>query len=56
MSGVVREVGEMDEFLSCMKKARQDFLTSNTASRKAAQEREAENERIGVAVFLKAMS
>ena len=55
MSGVGGDLGEMQELLSSMKEARQDLLNSKSASRKAAQEREAEKERLGGIVRAKAM-
>ena len=56
MSGVGGEVGEMEELLSSMRKARQDMLESRSASKKAAQKREAEKERLGAIIRARAMS
>ena len=56
MSGVGGEVGEMEELLSAMREARQDLLNSRSASRRAAQERETEKERLGAIVRARAMT
>lgn len=56
MSGVGGELGEIEELLSSMKEARQDLLNCKSASRRAAQEREAEKERLGSIVREKAMN
>lgn len=56
MSGVGGDVGEMEELLSSMKEARQDFRNNRNASRKEAEDRELEKERLGAIVQAQSLS
>lgn len=47
MSGVGREVGELEELLMSMRGARDDLSQNRNAEKNAWKERDAEEERIG---------
>lgn len=55
MSGVGGELGEMEDLLSVMKQARQDFNDEKSATRKAANAREAAKEQLGAEIREQAM-
>lgn len=55
MSGVGGELGEMEDLLSVMKQARQDFNDEKSATRRAANAREAAKEQLGAEIREQAM-